>query len=237
MRQWVWPQWWYLLVPSTEKQANGKEMSKKLTATNLPEFADLLASRDSHLAKILAAYGPPPLWKRPARFDTMVRIVLEQQVSLGSAKATFDRLKTLLEGKVIAKNFVSLDDDQLRGIGFSRQKTRYCRLLGEAIVSRRFSVAGLEKLADDQVREKITALVGFGDWSADIYMMMALGRLDVLPIGDLGLVVGIAESTGLRFDDKAEIVAYAERWRPYRSVGTMMIWQNYLQRRGRGAGV
>lgn len=212
-------------------------MSKKLTATNLPEFAELLASRDRHLAKILIAHGPPPLWKRPARFDTMVRIVLEQQVSLGSAKATFERLKTLLARKVIARQFITLSDDQLRGIGFSRQKTRYCRLLAEAIMSRQFSVAGLGKLPDDQVREKITALVGFGDWSADIYMMMALGRPDVLPIGDLGLVVGIAESTELRFKDKSEIVTYAERWRPYRSVGTMMIWQDYLQRRGRGAGV
>ena len=201
--------------------------------TNIDRIAAGLARRDAALARILADLGTPPLWKRPTGFATLVRIVLEQQVSLDSARATFLRLQAQLGGSVTAKRLVALDDQQLREIGFSRQKSRYCRLLGQRVVAREFSIRRLQGLDDAAVRQQITSLIGFGDWSADVYLLMALGRADILPTGDLALMVGLGEVTGTIVDGKDALLEYAEKWRPYRSVGTRMIWQAYLHRRGK----
>lgn len=208
-------------------------MSKIVDQTNISEIAGWLAQRDSHLARIREQLGPPPLWKRSTGFPTLVRIVLEQQVSLTSAAATFRRLKVATAGRLNAKNFLTLDDQQLKGLGLSRQKIRYCRLLAERVVARQFSISKLTRLSDEDVRTEITSNIGFGNWSADIYLLMALCRSNILPTGDLGLVVGLAEVTGESFAGPNEIVEYAKPWEPYRSVGTRMIWQAYLAKRGK----
>lgn len=208
-------------------------MKTIVTKENIAELAKTLAARDPGLAKVYQELGPPPLWKRPTGLATLIRIVLEQQVSLASAAATFERLRTELGGKISASGFLRLEDQRLKELGFSRQKTRYCRLLCERVAARKFSIPSLAKLDDDQARQQITSLIGFGNWSADIYLIMALGRSDILPTGDLGLVLGIAEVTGRVFADADEIAEYAQIWQPYRSIGTRMIWQAYLKKRGK----
>jgi DNA-3-methyladenine glycosylase II len=208
-------------------------MRESLDRHNIGSIASELAFRDPLLRTIYESLGTPPLWKRSANFATLVQIVLEQQVSLSSAKATFNRLKDRLDGRVSARRLSGLDELELRQLGFSRQKSRYCLLLAAEVHSRRFSVAGLARLDDHQVREKITSLIGFGDWSADVFLLMALCRTDIFPIGDLALVVGASEVTEQQFSTPTALLEYAERWRPYRSVATRMIWHSYLQRRGR----
>lgn len=213
-------------------------MSKKalphdVTRANIGEHARWLAARDPSLAKIHREHGAPPLWHRPAGLATMIRIVLEQQVSLSSAAATFTRLRIELGGVLTARGFLQLGDQRLRELGFSRQKARYCRLLCEQVSARKFSISGLGRLPDEEARQQITSLVGFGTWSADIYLIMALGRGDILPTGDLALVLGIAEVTGRSFANADEIVEYARLWQPFRSVATRMIWQAYLKKRGK----
>lgn len=205
----------------------------KLDQTTLVAAANLLAARDPALADVLNRFGPPPLWQRPATFATLVRIILEQQVSLASAKATFDRLKTSCGGRVSASSVQTLDDTTLRTIGLSRQKARYVRELALAVTQRRFSIEGLRRCDDAEASNRIRSLVGFGAWSADVYLMMALLRPDVLPLGDLGLVKGIAELDQKPFESREEIGERAERWRPWRSVATRMIWQLYLVNRGK----
>ncbi len=194
-----------------------------------------LARREPQFAKVLACYGPPPLWKRPATFATLVRIVLEQQVSLAVGKITYHRLRLVCRGAVTAKSIGLVDEIAIRACGISRQKTRYIIELGRSVRERRFSVAGLKRLDDLAAAEQIQSQLGFGRWSADVYLMMALLRTDVFPVGDLGLVKGICETFDRTFETSDQIVALAERWRPWRSVATRMIWQVYLANRGQDA--
>jgi DNA-3-methyladenine glycosylase II len=217
---------------------NPIQNSRAMDAAEIASAAKALAKSDPALLPIYRLHGPPPLWKRAANFSTLVRIVLEQQVSLAAAKSTFERLGQACCGRVTPKSLLAVSPEAMAAAGVSRQKVRYIRLLAEAIVARRFSIDRLKRLDDDAVRSSITALVGFGDWSADIYLMMALMRPDVLPVGDLGLVKGIVEAdldAGLSTPviTPAELIERAERWRPYRSVATRMVWQHYLARRGK----
>lgn len=209
-----------------------------LSPRDVAAAAKSLAKIDPALAPIYQLHGPPPLWKRPATFQTLVRIVLEQQVSLAAAKSTFVKLSIACDGRLSAKSVGSLAPEMMTAAGVSRQKARYIRELAASITARRFSVNRLNQLDDDAVRSSITALVGFGNWSADIYLMMALMRPDVLPTGDLGLIKGIVEAdldAGLAepLITPADLIERADRWRPYRSVATRMIWQHYLARRGK----
>jgi len=209
-----------------------------MSAGDVASAAENLARIDPTLTPIYRLHGPPPLWQRPATFATLVRIVLEQQVSLAAAKSTFAKLGTACGGRVTAKSIDALPPEAMSAAGVSRQKLRYIRELAAAIIARRFSVSRLKELDDDSVRLSITAMVGFGNWSADIYLMMALMRPDVLPTGDLGLIKGIVEAdVDAGFDEPlitpADLIRRANRWSPYRSVATRMIWQHYLARRGK----
>ena len=204
-----------------------------MTPDDLANAARRLAKLDPTLGRIYDDHGPPPLWQRPANFSTFVRIVLEQQVSLASAKSSYDRLVAACGGRVSATAIAQLSPETLAAAGLSRQKSRYITGLAEAVLARRFSVAGLADRDDEDVRTRITSLLGFGNWSADIYLIMALMRPDVLPTGDLGLVKGLAEAANEPGLDLPTMMERAERWRPYRSVATRMIWQLYLVRRGK----
>ncbi len=191
-----------------------------------------LAERDRDLARVHQLHGPPPLWSRPPGFATLVRIILEQQVSLASARGTFGRLKQKLGGRISSKGVLQLEGEGLRELGFSRQKARYAVSLAQQVAARQFSIAQLQRLSDEAARQRLTSLLGFGNWSADVYLMMALRRPDVLPTGDLGLIKGIEEVCQRSFEDALAITEYAQRWRPLRSIATRMIWQAYLVRRG-----
>jgi DNA-3-methyladenine glycosylase II len=204
-----------------------------LTRRAIADGAAELARRDPKLRAVLCDHGPPPLLRRPAGFATLVHIILEQQVSVESAKATFERLKAACGEKIQPPQVAELGDEGLRAIGFSRQKARYALALADDCRQRRFVVASLSRLDDDQVREQISARLGLGAWSADVYLLMALLRPDVLPLGDLGLVKGIQEIDELEYATPEAILDRAERWRPFRSIATRMVWQRYVHRRGR----
>ena len=204
-----------------------------LTKASLITAASELARRDADLSRVFKQFGPPPLWNRPATFATLARIVLEQQVSLAVAKITFDRLTTLCGGRITATTIADVSDEALRAAGLSRQKARYIRELGIAVVGRSFSIPALKNRSDDEVSRRIQALIGFGPWSAEVFLMMALLRPDILPVGDLGLIKGITEVCDETIQTPAQILGRAESWRPYRSVATRMIWQAYLFNRGK----
>ncbi|MGE5226453.1 MAG: DNA-3-methyladenine glycosylase family protein [Planctomycetaceae bacterium] len=204
-----------------------------LTERSLLRAAHDLAARDPALARSVERFGPPPLWAREPSFATLVHLILEQQVSLASAQAAFDRLRAASGGRVTPGAFLLLDDDDLRAIGFSRQKTAYGRDLALAL-SDGFDLADLSALPDDEVRARLTALRGIGRWTADVYLTMCLLRPDVWPHGDQALATGAAELLGLldrpTFD---ALEVLAERWRPYRAVAARIIWYHYLGVRGR----
>ena len=152
----------------------------------------LLADRDAHLAEVVETYGQPPLWVREPGFPTLVYIILEQQVSLASAKAAFDRLNASVR-PLSPRGFLKLTDAELLRIGFSRQKTLYTRLLADSLARRHFDLRYLHDLHDDAARKMLIALKGIGRWTADIYLLSALRRPDIWPLGDLALATAVQE--------------------------------------------
>src|SRR5258707_2206002 len=157
----------------------------------------LLTNRDTHLAEVVQKYGPPPLWVREPGFSTLVYIILEQQVSLASAKAAFDRLNAAVR-TLTPRCFLKLTDAELLRIGFSRQKTLYTRLLAESLSRRYFDLGDLHDLQDDAARKMLTTFKGIGKWTADIYLLSALRRPDIWPTGDLALATAVQEVKHLR---------------------------------------
>jgi DNA-3-methyladenine glycosylase II len=204
---------------------------RPLTVRTLRSAARRIAEGDPALGASYDRFGPPPLWAREPTFATLVHLILEQQVSLASAQAAFDRLAGAL-GAVEPAPFLSLDDGELRAIGFSRQKAGYARDLAIALTNG-FDLAALQDLPDDDVSDQLTALRGIGRWTADVYLTMCLLRPDVWPHGDQALATASMEVFGSRqrptFTQLAET---AERWRPFRAVAARMLWHHYLRVRG-----
>ena len=208
-------------------------MILKLDETNLKDASHWLAAHDSALAHVLEKYGYPTLWSREPGFSTLVHIILEQQVSLASANAAFQRLKEK-SGIIAPGVFLSLDDTTLRDIGFSRQKTVYARALAEAILSQTFDLDKLAFLHDDEVRREMKRLKGIGDWTADIYLSECLLRPDVLPKGDIAMQEAFKVLKNLpERPIHEDFEAATQHWRPWRSVGTRLLWHFYLCERGK----
>ena len=210
-------------------------MPRPLTTRTLRRAVRTLAANDPVLAASVERFGPPPLWAREPSFATLVHLILEQQVSLASALAAFERLR-IATGEVTPAAFLTLDDRTLREIGFSRQKAGYARELAIALDDG-FDLAALDRMPDDEVRRSLTGLRGIGRWTADVYLTMGLLRPDVWPHGDQALATGATELLGLAvrptFD---ELEALAERWHPYRAVAARIVWHHYLGVRGRTDG-
>ena len=194
-----------------------------------------LADRDTHLAEVVKKYGSPPLRVREPGFPTLVYIILEQQVSLASAKAAFDRLNAAVR-PLTPSRFLNLTDTELKRIGFSRQKTLYTRLLAESLSRRHFDLRYLHELHDDAARKMLTAFKGIGSWTADIYLLSALRRPDIWPVGDLALATAVQEVKRFRkrpSPDKLEKISAP--WRPYRAVAARLFWHAYLSKRGQNS--
>ncbi len=197
-------------------------------SASLEEAVGRLLHRDPQLAKLAARHGPPPLWVRRPGFPTLVRIILEQQVSLASARAAFERLRRAT-GRITPRAFLRLSDRRLERIGFSRQKSAYCRSLAAAAVERRLVLSRLATLDDDAVRRELTRHNGIGPWTAEVYLLMALRRPDAWPAGDLALAK--AAQRVFELDARPgpeELTRLAEPWRPWRAVAARLLWQEYL---------
>ena len=201
---------------------------KTLSTESLPDAAAYLADRDEDMADLLSRYGIPPLWGRAPGFATLVHIILEQQVSLASAKAAFKKLERSVR-EITPANVLALDDQAMRSVGFSRQKMQYVRNLGEAVQSGILRLEDLSDLEDEAVRRKLTAIKGVGKWTADIYLLMALKRPDVWPEGDLALAEAVKSLNGLgERPSSDQLIGIAEPWRPYRAVAARILWNYYL---------
>jgi len=192
----------------------------------------LLTNRDENLAGVVRTYGQPQLWVREPGFPTLVYIILEQQVSLASAKAAFDRLQAVVKPLTPA-GLLKLNDAELLRIGFSRQKALYTRLLAESLARRHFDLGYLLDLSDDSAHKMLVAFKGIGRWTADIYLLSALRRPDIWPTGDLALATAVQEVKRLRKRPSPEkLEALSKPWRPWRAVAARLFWHAYLCKRG-----
>lgn len=202
----------------------------ELNATTLHTAIDWLIQQDADLGRIVTNYGRPPLFLRPPGYATLILLILEQQVSLASARAAYTRLEAAL-GEITPARFLTLDDAALRGIGFSRQKTRYGRLLSEAVLDGTIDLASLSEKDDAAVQAELIQLKGIGSWTANIYLMTALRRTDIWPVKDRALVVATRQVKRLAQDPSPEaLLQIGESWRPYRSIATHLLWHFYLSR-------
>ena len=200
----------------------------KLTAETFPSYAHALARRYPELDTIVRRWGLPEFWCRKPGIDSLVLIILEQQISIVAARSIYRRLKLEL-GSLSARRIHAAGADKLRTLGLTRQKSRYCYELARAIVERRLSLARLTAMTDRDAMAALIALPGIGPWSAAIYVMSALGRIDVWPPGDLALRHGVADILpGI----EAEVLAESgDRWQPRRAVAARLVWHHYRSKR------
>ncbi len=184
-----------------------------------------LRAVDPALAPLIDQIGPFALQRQPHGFPTLAYAIISQQISLAAARAIRDRLEAAL-GAIEPLTVLSVDDATLRSAGLSAQKTAYLRDLAEQIASGRLDLNRLPELNDEDVITRLTAIKGIGRWTAEIYLIFALGRLDVLPADDLGLRDGARLWYNLpHLPTPRALRAFGERWRPYRSVASWYLWQ------------
>lgn len=204
-------------------------MIRTFTEENLQQYYELLAKKDRDLKAIISAYDYPPVWIRPNSFETLVLTILEQQVSLASAYSAYKKLKERIT--ITPKNLLQLTDEELRSCYLSRQKIIYTKELAMALAGRKINLKKMEDLPDDDVRTQLKALKGIGDWTVDIYLLHALRRMDVFPLGDLALVNAIKMVKGIASATKEDLIQMSEPWRPYRSIATMLFWHYYIKKK------
>ncbi len=197
-----------------------------------------LASIDPDLAAAVDRVGVPEQRRRDPGFGTLINIIISQQVSLQSAAAIWGRLAAT--GPVTVQNVLSLGEEGLRSVGFSRPKIRYSLALARNVASGSFDPAALFGLGDEEAMASITAQLGFGRWSGEIYLMFCLGRADIWPAGDIALQEAARAIKGL--DGRPtprELDRIAEPWRPWRSVAAHLLWLYYRDviKAGAAAGV
>jgi DNA-3-methyladenine glycosylase II len=206
-----------------------RSKSNRLTTQGLAAATELLASRDRHLGSIYRVHGTPPMWGRPPGFRTLLRIVIEQQVSLVSARAMFERLKSNIQ-PFTAERFIELGESYLRSLGLTRQKSHYCVQVAQAFADNKLEAIG--RMHDEDAQALLLNIKGVGPWTANIYLLMALKRPDVWPTGDIALATAVGRLHKLKTRPSfIELAQIAEAWRPYRSVAARMLWQYYLAER------
>ena len=208
-------------------------MAATLTQDSFRQGVATLVARDRRLRAIVDRHGPPPLYARPRGFASLVWIILEQQVSLASAKAMFRKLEHALHGAVTPEGIAALGIPGLLALGFTRQKARYVHGLAERVAGGNLCLTRLARLDDARAETALLDVPGIGPWTAGIYLLMALRRPDVWPPGDLGLHKSMMEVRCLpHVPSSAEAAEHALRWRPWRAVAARMLWHSYLSRRG-----
>lgn len=190
----------------------------------------LLIAQDEIFSQIIDLYGPPAFISRPPGFENLCKTILEQQVSLASARASFNKLKTLIKD-FTPQNIVEVTEQEFRECGISRQKTSYLRGLAEAILEGAIDIDNLEIKDDKEVRAELLQVKGIGNWTVDIYLMFSLQSPDILPIGDIGILSAIKDLWG--FTTVEQIVMHTEKWKPYRTTAAFFLWHYYLEKRGR----
>ena len=203
--------------------------SSRLTSKSLVEATEALAARDGGLRRIYEAHGVPPMWARRPGFPTLLQIIIEQQVSLVSARSMLKRLKSNIE-PFTPERFIELREEFLRSLGLTRQKSHYCVQLACAFTEGRLNK--VSRMSDEEAQAALVSIKGIGPWSANIYLLMALKRPDIWPTGDVALATAVGKLRTLpQRPSFRQLAEMAEAWRPFRSVAARMLWQYYLARR------
>ena len=204
---------------------------QSLTDKTFSDAVATLCAQDAILQQLVETYGPPPFWHRPEGFSSLILIMLEQKISLASAKAVYDRLVAAV-GTLTPQSVLALEDITLRELGFSWQKVTYAKNIAQAIASEQLDLDRLSLASNEEVMKSLTQIKGVGPWTAEVYLLMSLRRPDIWPIGDLALVRAIQDLHELKeWPSKQYLTDVGEPWSPWRSVATRILWHFYLSTR------
>lgn len=189
-----------------------------------------LAERDAVLGGIIETYGLPVPQSREQGFAAMTHIILEQQVSIASAKATYKKLEDAL-GEITPVNAIRASEEAFRSAGVSRQKTAYIRDMAESVVSGALDFSSFPAKAEAEIREELLRIKGVGNWSVEVYLMFCLQSEDIIPLGDIAIVNTLKEFwPGI---SREEMAVLSEKWKPFRTAASYILWHHYLRKRGR----
>jgi len=196
----------------------------------MQEAIDYLIQKDETIKYILETFGNPIILKREEGFASMCHIILEQQVSIASAKACYQKLEHHL-GAVTPKTISHASDDALKSCGISRQKIVYLKDLALKVIAKEIDFTSFASKSEEQVRKELTALKGVGNWSAEVYMMFCLQSPDIVPLGDIAIKNTLIELYNCHTYE--EMIAVSEQWKPFRTFASYTIWHYYLKKRNR----
>ena len=212
-------------------------MIRSFDKDNFHQLCDQVASIDPLLKRIIDDNGYPPLWSRTPSFETLIHIILEQQVSLASARAALNKLRERI-GVPLPEQLLLLTDEELKACYFSRQKIQYSRHLAESLTIKKpggkkdLNIDEFESMIDDEVRKTLKTIKGIGDWTADVYLMMVLHRCDLFPVGDIALINSVRyEMNDLKLS-KQDVLQLSDKWRPLRTIAAFIFWHAYICRKG-----
>ena len=201
-----------------------------LTDAHIRKALDALAIDHGAVGQAIAKVGYPPSRRREHSFESLARIVMGQQLSTKAAATIAQRVDETVSGELLPQTLLATAPEKLRAAGLSRQKIGYLQSLAEAVLSNALPIETLPQLTDDEVEAAITAVRGFGRWSAHMYMMFSLGRPDIWPSGDLAVRVGFGRIMG--WQDRPEekkVIDEGSAFSPYRSALALLCWQFYSE--------
>jgi len=201
-----------------------------LTDAHIRKALDALAIDHGAVGQAIAKVGYPPSRRREHSFESLARIVMGQQLSTKAAATIAQRVDEAVSGELLPQTLLATAPEKLRAAGLSRQKIGYLQSLAEAVLSDALPIETLPQLTDDEVEAAITAVRGFGRWSAHMYMMFSLGRPDIWPSGDLAVRVGFGRIMGWRDrPDEKKVIDEGSAFSPYRSALALLCWQFYSE--------
>lgn len=196
----------------------------------MKEALDFLSKKEKIFKTIIETIGVPAIPSRPQGFQTLVLLILEQQVSVDSAKATFNKMKVQFP-ELLPEQLAGVAVEDFRILGVSRQKANYISGLAQAVMEKAIDLESLPHKPSEMVRAELIKLKGIGNWTIDIYLMFCLQSPDIIPLGDIAVVNTIKEL--LDIHTKEDMEKHAENWAPYRSMATYLLWHHYLNKRNR----
>jgi len=194
------------------------------------EAIQYLQQSDVIFKNIIDKYGVPTIPTRPEGFQTLVLLILEQQVSVDSAKATFLKIKAAVSS-IAPEHLIHVSDEVFRSLGVSRQKTAYIKALSDAVLTKQIDLDSLSNKTAEKIRAELIKIKGIGNWTIDVYLMFCLQLPDIIPLGDIAVVNTIKEL--LAIEDKVLVQSYVEKWSPHKSMATFLLWHYYLRKRNR----
>lgn len=196
----------------------------------MQQAIQFLTSKDEKLKLIIDTYGNPIIQKRNEGFASMCHIILEQQVSIASAKACYVKIENHFK-KITPKIIINATDGELKNCGVSRQKIIYLKDLASKVISKEIDFENFSSKSEEQIRKELITIKGVGNWSIEVYLMFCLQMPDVIPLGDIAIKNTLIELYDVQTVDEMTLIS--NHWKPYRTIASFVIWHHYLKKRNR----